>query len=266
MERIMCVQVANLFSRLVAGCAGHPDVPQAHRWGVLYGSSRVQVLAAVHDAALQFFHNHLGHVFGQSFAMPSQLILCSWDHKNTASLWWKANAVYRCTLYVICDQRVTWNAFALDSFGNDGSRLMACMAQSLAELLHAVSIHNDSVPTRRTKTHIYILYDQFFFTKVRNKFFYGAIFFYLYAFLPKSFTAFLISLHMMLQGCRISLAQTVDVHDGHQVVQLVVGGKRHGLPHCSFWHLTIPQQAENTVTEANNIVRWRRGVVWENLV
>lgn len=169
----LCVHVyvcANLFSRLVAGCAGHPDVPQAHRWGVLYGSSRIQVLAAVHDAALQFFHDHLSHVFGQSFAMPSQLILCSWDSKNTASLQWKANGVYCCTLYaweeewliceVICDQRVTWNAFALDSFGNDGSRLMACVAQGLAELLHAVSIHNDSVPTRRTKTHVqsYILH------------------------------------------------------------------------------------------------------------
>lgn len=92
MERIMCVPAANLFSRLVAGCAGHPDVPQAHRRGVLYGSSRVQVFAAVHDAALQFFHNHLGHVFGQNFAVPSQLILRSWDHKNTASLWWKADA------------------------------------------------------------------------------------------------------------------------------------------------------------------------------
>lgn len=97
MERIMCVQGANLFSRLVAGCAGHPDVPQAHRWGVLYGSSRVQVLAAVHDAALQFFHNHLGHVFGQSFAVPSQLILRSWDHKNSITLveGWCAHCVHK---------------------------------------------------------------------------------------------------------------------------------------------------------------------------
>ncbi len=82
-----CGRVTNLFSSLVAGCARHPDVPQADRWGVLYGSRRVQVLAAVHDAALQILHDHLGHVFGQRFGMPPQLILCSCNHINTASHW-----------------------------------------------------------------------------------------------------------------------------------------------------------------------------------
>lgn len=74
----------------------------------------------------------------------------------------------------------------------------------------------------------------------------------LYVPLPKSFTAFLIFLYVMLQRCRITLAQAVDVHDGHKVVKLVVGGKRHGLPDGAFWHLAIPQQAEHTVAEVEN--------------
>lgn len=73
----MSAQVTNLFSGLVARCARHPDVPQADRWGVLYGSRRVQVLAAVHDAALQILDDHLGHVFRQRFGMPAELIFCS---------------------------------------------------------------------------------------------------------------------------------------------------------------------------------------------
>lgn len=79
---------ANLFSRLVAGCAGHPDVPQAHRWSVLHGSSWVEVLAAVHDAALQVFYNHLGHVLGQSLAVPPQLILRSCRRRETHTHFW----------------------------------------------------------------------------------------------------------------------------------------------------------------------------------
>lgn len=77
----------------------------------------------------------------------------------------------------------------------------------------------------------------------------------IYALLPKSFTAFLIFLYMMLQGCRVTLAQTVDVHDGHQVVKLVVGGERHGLPDSTLRHLTIPQQAVHTITEVESRVR-----------
>lgn len=76
----------NLFSSLVVGCAWHPDVPQAHWWGILYGSWRVQVFAAVHDAALQVLHHHFSHVFRERFGMPSQLILCSCNNINIASL------------------------------------------------------------------------------------------------------------------------------------------------------------------------------------
>lgn len=67
--------------------------------------------------------------------------------------------------------------------------------------------------------------------------------------LPKGFTAFLVFFHMMLQRCRITLAKAVDVHYGYQVVKLVVGGKRHGLPDSTLGHLAIPQQAVHTITE-----------------
>ena len=42
----------HLVSGLVAGGAGHADVPQADGRGVLGGGGRVQPLAAVHQAAL----------------------------------------------------------------------------------------------------------------------------------------------------------------------------------------------------------------------
>lgn len=63
----------------------------------------------------------------------------------------------------------------------------------------------------------------------------------------------------MLQGHGIRLAQTVDVHDGHQVVELVVGGEGHGLPDRALRHLTIPQQAEDTVAEVEERARRERG-------
>lgn len=65
---------------------------------------------------------------------------------------------------------------------------------------------------------------------------------------PKSLTAALIFLHMVLQRSWITLTQTVDVQDGHQVVQLIVGGEGHGLPHRALRQLSIPQQAEHPVT------------------
>lgn len=73
-----------------------------------------------------------------------------------------------------------------------------------------------------------------------------------YAILPKGFTTLLIFFYVMLQGCRVTLAKTVDVHNGHQVVKLVVGGKWHGLPDSTLWHLTIPEQTEDTVTAVEN--------------
>lgn len=48
---------------------------------------------------------------------------------------------------------------------------------------------------------------------------------------PKGFTAFAVGLHVVLQGCCLTLTEPVDIQDDHQVVQLVVGGEGHGLPH-----------------------------------
>lgn len=77
-----------------------------------------------------------------------------------------------------------------------------------------------------------------------------------YTILPKGFTTLLIFFYVMLQGCRVTLAKTVDVHNGHQVVKLVVGGKWHGLPDSPLWHLTIPQQTEDTVTGEQAKITW----------
>ena len=52
-----------------------------------------------------------------------------------------------------CQRRtVTWNAFALDGFSDDGSGLMTWLAQSLAKLLHTVSVHNDGMPATHKHT------------------------------------------------------------------------------------------------------------------
>lgn len=52
---------------------------------------------------------------------------------------------------------------------------------------------------------------------------------------------------MVLQRSRLALTQTVNVQDGHQVVQLIVGGEGHGLPHRALRQLSITQQAEHPV-------------------
>lgn len=67
-------------------------------------------------------------------------------------------------------------------------------------------------------------------------------------FSPKGLTAGLVFLHMVLQWSRVALTQPVDVQDGHQVVQLIVGGEGHGLPHRALRQLSITQQAEHPVT------------------
>lgn len=68
---------------------------------------------------------------------------------------------------------------------------------------------------------------------------------------PECFTALAVGLHVMLQGCSLTLAQTIDVYDGHHVVQLVVGSEGHGLPHGALWALSVTQQAVHTVTTQN---------------
>lgn len=76
----VCLQEADLFSSLVTRRTRHPDVPQAHRRRVLDGGGGVQVLAAVCDATLQVFDHHVGHVLGEDFGVPPNLVLCSWNH------------------------------------------------------------------------------------------------------------------------------------------------------------------------------------------
>lgn len=45
----------------------------------------------------------------------------------------------------------TWDALALDGPGDDGERLMAGLTQHLAQLLHAVAVHDDGVPAAETE-------------------------------------------------------------------------------------------------------------------
>ena len=52
----------------------------------------------------------------------------------------------------------------------------------------------------------------------------------------------------MLQGCGLTLTEPITIDDGHQVVQLVVRGKGHGLPHRALCTLSITQHAVHTVT------------------
>lgn len=73
---------------------------------------------------------------------------------------------------------------------------------------------------------------------------------------PKGFTALAVGLHVVPQGRRLTLSKTVDIHDGHQVVELVVGGEGHGLPHRALWALAITEHAVHTVTAW----QWRRGM------
>lgn len=64
---------------------------------------------------------------------------------------------------------------------------------------------------------------------------------------PEGFTAPLVLLYMVLQWSWVALTQAVDVQDGHQVVQLVVGGESHGLPHWALRELSITEQAEHSI-------------------
>lgn len=45
----------------------------------------------------------------------------------------------------------TWDALALDGPGDDGQRLVSGLAQRLAQLLHAVAVHDDGVPAAKTQ-------------------------------------------------------------------------------------------------------------------
>ena len=56
-----------------------------------------------------------------------------------------------------------------------------------------------------------------------------------------------VRLHIVLQRSLLALPQPVDVEDGHQVVQLVVSGERHGLPDGALGALAVSDQAVGAV-------------------
>jgi len=63
----------------------------------------------------------------------------------------------------------------------------------------------------------------------------------------KSVEPFAVDLHVVLERCRFRLAQSVDVEDGAQVVQLVVAGKMQGFPNRALGAFTIADQAVRLV-------------------
>jgi len=67
---------------------------------------------------------------------------------------------------------------------------------------------------------------------------------------PEGFAALAVDLHVVLQGRRLALAQPVDVHYGHQVVQLVVRGEGHGLPDGALRALAVAHHAVHAVATA----------------
>lgn len=59
----------------------------------------------------------------------------------------------------------------------------------------------------------------------------------------------LVDVHLMLQRGRLRLTKAVDVKDGHQVVQFVVGAEVEGLPNGTLGALSITNQTEGAVAE-----------------
>lgn len=102
------------------------------------------------------------------------------------------------------------NSAAFEGLGDDGCGLVLSLAEGLAQLLHAVSIHDDGVPA-------------------------------------KGLAALLVDVQLVLQRGRVALAQAVDIKNGDEVVQLVEAGKGHGLPHGAFRQLSVSQQAIDSV-------------------
>lgn len=64
---------------------------------------------------------------------------------------------------------------------------------------------------------------------------------------PKGLGTLGVGIDVMAKRGRFTLSKAVDVHDGHHIVQLVVGGEGHGLPHRALGHLSVSQQAVHAV-------------------
>ena len=56
-----------------------------------------------------------------------------------------------------------------------------------------------------------------------------------------------VDFHLMTQSSGLALTKTVDIQDGHEVVQLVVAGKGSRLPNTALSGLTITHHAEHTI-------------------
>lgn len=70
---------------------------------------------------------------------------------------------------------------------------------------------------------------------------------------PKGFTTFAVDLHVVLQRRWLTLTKPINIQDSHQVVQLVVGTKGHGLPNWALWALAISQHAVHTITTTQSV-------------
>lgn len=57
----------------------------------------------------------------------------------------------------------------------------------------------------------------------------------------------LVSVHIMLQLCRLTLSQAVDIENGYHIVQLVIRCERHSFPHRAFSAFAIPQKTVDAV-------------------
>ena len=63
----------------------------------------------------------------------------------------------------------------------------------------------------------------------------------------KALQSLAILFHVMLQRCGVTLAQSVDVEDGAEVVKLVEAGKVERLPDVSLHRLAISNEAVGAV-------------------
>jgi hypothetical protein len=67
-----------------------------------------------------------------------------------------------------------------------------------------------------------------------------------------------IAVHVPLEFGGTVLSQTVDVHDGGQVTQLVVGGLIQGLPHGAFGQFAVPAQNPDPVGQPVQVAAGQR--------
>ena len=56
-----------------------------------------------------------------------------------------------------------------------------------------------------------------------------------------------IDLHIVLEGGRLALSQTVHVDDSNQIVKFVVAGEGGSLPDATLGTLTVPHHTVDTV-------------------